>query len=513
MRHLALIICLIGSPAAANGPVTWSELLAPDRLMQSLAQSVTLTIRSFLDVTYTALDVDIRRGAVTVRNIQAYPRIAATDFADCRVDIRRLEIIGAGLASPESIKLDLRADDLRMSNTCMMPPVSVKLAEAGLPTLRMPRAVLQLNYHVPSAKTQITGFAVADDLAELSFDVGLDYFWIDASSSEPYPVIFLERAEITLRNLGIWKLINEAMPAEALNPEVAPAILQLGTAQFLVEAGANEPFAVAMSAQIAQAWSAFLLEPTMLAAAFEPEIPVFVDLAVFEDRPGEMLSQLAPTISATPVTRTSPLSVDLLRSALSGSTNLSAEDRLKAGLQLATGIGAPRNIDAGIALLLPLAVMGDKAALEALAALRADAFKAEDYERMAVIAVGEPDVLALLDDLEARIGLAKTLTLQPDLETNPSFDGIASARDLRSRALDHLEGSRVPRSFARAAYWAYLAAAAGDQIGQDILADIAGRKLTEQDSDAWEAVDRVAAARALEDWIALDIPARLQQQQ
>ncbi|OAN68282.1 hypothetical protein A8B83_02335 [Rhodobacteraceae bacterium EhC02] len=512
MRHLALIICLIGSPAAANGPVTWSELLAPDRLMQSLAQSVTLTIRSFLDVTYTALDVDIRRGAVTVRNIKAYPRIAATDFADCRVEIRRLEINGAGLASPESIKLDLRADDLRMSNTCLMPPVSEKLAEAGLPTLRMPRAVLQLNYHVPSAKTQITGFAVADDLAELSFDVDLDYFWIDASVPDPYPVILLERAEVTLRNLGIWELLNEAMPDEALNPEVAPAILQLGAAQSLVEAGANEPFAVALSAQIAQAWSAFLLEPKMLAAAFEPKAPVFVDLVVFEDRPGEMLSQLAPTISATPITRVSPLSVDLLRSALSGSTNLSAEDRLKAGRQLATGIGAPRNIEAGIKLLLPLAVRGDEDALEAIAALRADAFRAEDYAKMTEVAVGKPDVVALLDDLEARIGLATAITFQADFELNPSFDGIATVQDLRSRALDHLEGSRVPRSFARAAYWAYLAAAAGDFVGQDVLADIEGRTVNEQDKVAWEAVDRAAASRALKDWIAADLPARLKSQ-
>lgn len=512
MRYIPLLLCLISSPAAANNTVTWGELFAPERLVQSVAQTLVLTIRSFTDVTYTSLDVDIRRNSVTVRNIKAYPLIAM-DFFDCEIEIRRLELGGAGLESPEKIKLTLRADDLHLSSTCLTPlssDLKGDLVSVGLTTIHLPRVVIQVDYHIPSANAQVTGIAVINDLAELSFDVDLDYFWIDASQLDPYPVIYLERAEATFSNLGIWNLIQEYMPPEAVDPNLSPAILQLGAAQMFVEAGADERFALGFSAQMGKAWSDFLAEPEVLAAAFMPEEPVYIDIDILEESPGAVLADLAPTVSATKVTQVLSLPTDLLRTALSTPSTLSSDERLIVGRQLLTGIGVPRDVAAGVDLLLPLAVMGDEAALDAIANLGVDAFRAEDYAKVAMAAIGQPSLAAVLDDQERRNGLAMTLELQPPLDRSPSFDGIVTVRDLRSRALANLEGRSVPRSFARAAYWAYLGAAAGDMISRDIIDDIAGRAITEEDRSAWEPLNRAAADRAMEDWIAVDLPGRLQ---
>jgi hypothetical protein len=100
----------------------------------------------------------------------------------------------------------------------------------------MPRAIFQITYHLPSAEALITGLVIADDLGEVSFNFELDYFWIDATEYSPYPVIQLARADATFVNLGLWELIRETLPPEAINPELSPAILQIGVAQALAEA-------------------------------------------------------------------------------------------------------------------------------------------------------------------------------------------------------------------------------------------------------------------------------------
>ncbi len=516
MRYLTLISCFIGSSAAAGAPVTWGELMAPERLVHSFSQSAILAARSFVEFTYSEFDIDLRRNSFTMRNIKAYPEVNAYPKIDgypvfsCAIEARRVDLVGAGLARPDDLDLTLRADDVRIRSGCLPPPFARELEQAGLEVIHLPRTVIHMSYNVPSAATQVTGYVVADDLVELSFNLDLDYFWLNAYDEEAFPVAYFTRGDVSLRNLGVWDLAQNFVPPQMRDPEHGPAGVQMAVDQALNDVGAPSAFAADLAAQMGQAWSEFLSKPEQLSIALAPSAPVFLDMETVSDNPpGEVLAVLSPKVAAGPIALVKALPAETLKAALGAPESLSTGERLQAGRQLLTGVGAPKNVSAGLALLLPLAQAGDEQALNTLAKLSKDGLRAEDYTALAEAAVNQPDVAAVLDALEVQIGFAQTLAMQPPLEFTTSYQGITSSQDLRERAFENLNGSRSPRSYARAAYWAQLAVAAGDAIAADILADIAGRAVSDEDKAAWGTLNDAAAKRALDDWIAVDIPSRL----
>jgi hypothetical protein len=511
MRYITIISCFLGSSAAAGTPVTWGELLAPERVVHGLSQSLLLTARSFVEFTYSSLDIDLRRTSMTLRNIKAYPEIQAFGRPPCSIEVRRLELAGAGLARPEDMELTFRADDVRIASTCLPPPVVRMFEQAGHETVQIPRTVLHVSYHVPSAETRLTGHIIADDLLELSFNLDLEYLGLPYDDADAYPLVHFERGDVSLRNLGGWELVENILPPPMIDPVQGPMGVQMAVSESLNDIGAPAPFSEDLAAQMGQAWSEFLAKPDQLSIALAPGAPVYLDMeTILDNPPGEVLAVLNPEIAAAPLARIAPLPTATLKIALSDPDKLSAQERLQAGQTLLTGLGAPKNVGTGLGLLLPLAQAGDEDALRALAKLKKEALSEKDYTALAGAAVDQPDIAAILDELEAHIGLAQTLSRQPSLESTVSFDGISSSQDLRARALAHLAGRQAPRSFARAAYWAQLATAVGDPIGADILADIAGRAVSAEDKEAWNTLNKVIAAQALADWIAADLPARLE---
>lgn len=81
---------------------------------------------------------------------------------------------------------------------------------------------------------------------------------------------------------------------------------------------------------------------------------------------------------------------------------------------------------------------------------------------------------------------------------------------LRARAVGRFNGE-AGRSYILAAYWARLAAAAGDRASAHLLEDIADRLVALGRGNEWRDEDAKAADRALIDWVELDLPARLGQ--
>ncbi|MCH2165064.1 MAG: hypothetical protein MK098_10495 [Marinovum sp.] len=508
MRALLIIACLACAPARAQSPVTWSDLIAPDRLARSVAQSAILTLRSFVDVTYRSLDVDIRRGAVRLRDIEAFPLMEANEYEPCEVKARRIDAAGAGLALEDDIEMVLRASDVRVLSSCFPKPLAASLEAAGITTLEIPRVLVDVSYHIPSAQAHVTGFVFADDLAEVTFELEFDYLWMDASDDEPYPVIFFSRATAAVRNLGVWSLVRNMVPPDAIDPETSPATLQIMASAVLSDGNAGDPFAVDFSTELAAAWSDFLREPDILTLDLHPEDPLFIDLDELEQEPGRLFAELNPSVSANTVTRVSPVSIDVLRKASDAPQSLSEAERLAVGRQLVTGQGVPRDVQMGLDLLAPLVAEGNSDVLEVLAHVSDDAIRADQYTVLAALGGDAPEVGTLLDALEARLGLAATLDQQPALGV-PSFEGISGVADLRARALDYLYGNGVVRSYPRATYWAQLALATGDVVASDILSEIAELAVSEADKDAWNTLEQATRAQALQDWIAQDMPARL----
>lgn len=122
---------------------------------------------------------------------------------------------------------------------------------------------------------------------------------------------------------------------------------------------------------------------------------------------------------------------------------------------------------------------------------------------------GAAGASALLDELEPRLSAVDLFRLQGGLEgIEPGMPDTVLA--LRDRAVGHFDG-KAGRSYILAAYWARLAAAAGDRVSAHLLDDIADRLVALGRGSEWRAEDAKAADRALSDWVALDLPTQLGQ--
>ena len=71
--------------------------------------------------------------------------------------------------------------------------------------------------------------------------------------------------------------------------------------------------------------------------------------------PGALIAALDPVVSATPRAFREMIAPADLSAALAGGDALPPETRLRVGEALVTGIGAPRAVEVGRALLAPLA--------------------------------------------------------------------------------------------------------------------------------------------------------------
>jgi TPR repeat protein len=194
-----------------------------------------------------------------------------------------------------------------------------------------------------------------------------------------------------------------------------------------------------------------------------------------------------------------------LRAALeavqSGTTSgLAPGARLDVGRALVTGIGAPRDIAAGVALLEGLAGTGDADA----AALLAEALEPRDPEAaygwaLRAAAAGAPGAAARLDRLEREVPPAAALAAQDTL-AGP-LDAVAGAGRavLSDLAQARLTGQGAVRSYRHAATLARLIGASGDPEGHALLQEIDARMAG--GGAAWSAVEDEAAATAIALWL------------
>jgi TPR repeat protein len=212
-----------------------------------------------------------------------------------------------------------------------------------------------------------------------------------------------------------------------------------------------------------------------------PEGGVWLNEDAF-DGPGEMISTLKPVVSTGPHSNNSVLSPALLAAALAGDQGLSDADRLTAGKALMTGLGAPRNREAAMRLLVPLAAGNwDAEAAMTLAQGLADMGDAQAAYPYALVALagGNTAAASLAARLEADLQAGSVIETQAViLSSFPTDPGLADRRAaisanpdvaaMRTLALDTRLGRGVPRSYVTAYLYASLAAAAGDRASANL---------------------------------------------
>ncbi|MDF0600916.1 hypothetical protein P1J78_09250 [Psychromarinibacter sp. C21-152] len=521
MRRLfastALALTALPAALSAQERVTLWDVFSPDRIVQSFLHTGIQMIRTQMDVQYGDLSVDLRRSRITMSDITAWPFLDWDESGDCQIDIDRITVLTTPIDLTDRFKATARLSGVSADKACFPEDVHQAFDMAALDSLDVPRLTVDFDYGMPKSDATVRVYADVDGVATVDATGAFSYFWFEADDDldDPYPVWFLESAVLSVENKGLWEAVQPVLPPNLTGENAGAAVQGMLEGLFAdVDAGGLNDAQRAFIASAAAVWPDFVAQPETLVLETALDEDVYLDFYAMEDDFGEVFTLLKPVAALAPARVSAAVPVDLLsRATGEGVAELSDDEKRTVGAALMTGEGAPRNVEAGLALLQPLAEGGDgTAALTLAEALEVRA--PEDAYLWALRAgrAGEAGAVALLDRLEDDIPLARVLELQDEVSGSDSHPGSAlrTIAGIREQAAMRMSGKGAARSYGIAAMWAMLAKAAGDPEAADILEEIdtmvrlegaAGR-------DAWAETEAGYAKLAMEVWIGQNLPAR-----
>ena len=520
MRRLlapAIVAAALPGMAVAQDRPSLLDYFSLDIIVQRVVQSGIMALRTQLDMKYSDISVDIRTGSITMTDLKAWPLPEWDNDGSCEISVDRINIRSGALDQPDRIRMKAQLTGTNFPVSCLPPDVTREFGFLGLDTIDMPRMTIDVDYGVPSSDAVVRVYADITNLAAADITADFAYFWFDGRDDieEPLPVIFLQNAALTLENKGVWEKVKGLLPPPFVG-DGSGAMVQGMLSEGLAsenESGQLNESQSAFAASVATTWPAFQNAPERLVLETNLSGDVFVDVEELENLE-YLFETLQPILSLAPSSASEILALDVLKKALSDDAKgLSADDQRSAGIALVTGVGAPRNLRAGYALLEPLVEQGDGAAASVLSEL-SESREPETSYRLALLAgrAGETGATARLDRLERKISFGRVLQLQDEVSAGHDAltDAVDSVASLRAAAAQYLSGRGQARSYEFAAAMAMLAAAAGDPEATDILSVIDERVRLAGPSaqTAWAEIEAEASRQATETWINLDLPAR-----
>ena len=515
----AAALYMAALPAPAQDITDWSDYISPQRVLGALVQYGVVAIRTQTDFTYGGLSLDPVENRATIYDVVMHPQIGRGQ--DCRITVDRLTVKGAPWSELTSLRVTLGLSGLTISPGCLPAEAGPALNILQLRSLSVPQSAIDLRYDLPSGRAEVLVNGTVESVGAVTLEARFDYLAAGPSGrygGDPMPVATLASARLQVEDGGAWSRLVPLIPAEFTNPAGGPAriaqFLRLQRGQ-IVRPGASEAGGAAYDAfvtSIEETLGEFLANPSRLVVetGFDPATSVRLDFEAYDRDMARVIGDLRPVASVRVVTEPDLPPLAQLAAALESPDQVSEPLRRAIGLALLSGEGLPKNRSAGIELLSTLQDGADGA--EALAIARALAADSPEEAYAAALKAaqgGAAGALALLDELEPRLSVEDLFRLQGGLEgMEPDMPNTVLA--LRDRAVGHFDG-KAGRSYILAAYWARLAAAAGDRASAHLLDDIADRLVALGRGSEWRAEDAKAADRALTDWVALDLPTQLGQ--
>ncbi|WP_108484055.1 hypothetical protein [Oceaniglobus ichthyenteri] len=534
--HFSTVAVFTLAPLAATAqgaPSLW-DLLKPEYLVQRVVQTGIMALRTQIDLKYGAMAVDLRVGQVTLSDLTLWPTLDWDADGSCAIEFDRVTIRAAPLNRPDLMRLKAQAQGMNVASDCLPPDQRGMVAMIGLEDVRVPRLTIDMQYDIAQAEADLHAYTQIDGVAAVDITADLSYLWFRGHEDmeDPEPVVYLRHAAVTVENLGGYEAAKPLIPPPFVDPAQAPMVIEGMIGQIL--AGMNRAAAptdapddtsklndaqVAFIDSIKTNLPLFLENPAklVLETGWPTTDDVFVDFKTYESDPAQAFTDLQPrlTLAAAPARGTVPAA--LLQQAFDEApAELDDDDLLRVGVALTSGIGAPRNIGAGAAILQRLAESGDDdAALELSAALE-HRDPAASY-RWALVA-GEGNRIgaaARLDRLEGVLPFDQVLDIQTQVlgDVEHPLEALQSVALMRDEAIGRLSGIGRVRSYSVATLWALMGAAAGDSESRDILKQIdeRARMADAAGQAAWAEIEAAAADLAMQAWLGQDLPARFGQ--
>ncbi|MEM0987518.1 MAG: hypothetical protein AAGK00_01460 [Pseudomonadota bacterium] len=502
---LAAALALAATPVTAQQPNSVEDFF--NSFERLLVQYQILVARSFVDLTYESLTIEPRTGNLILSDVIVYPELPwDQDFA-CEVLIDRAVI--AGVTNFETLSSTIEVAGLTMPAACLPPDVGGMLPAFGYTDGLTAEAVsIDIAYDLPSSAADINVIAAIEDAADLTISAGFNYLWFRLpmdGGGDPTPVAFLGSAEVTLENRGLWERLEPMVGQQVGDVNQLPGMIQGMLGQMLGGTPEGQAFVQNLATEVGR----FVQDKDRLVITAAPEGGVYLGPDTFGS-PDDIIAILQPQVSGAPAAYRAIVSPADLAAALQGGAGMDDATKLSVGRALMTGVGAPRSLSDGEALLTPLVeAWNAEAALIMADALSQAGPSLEAYAAaMVATAGGESRAIGIADRLEADMRTQEILDAQegigeqwPELESyRAEIMAAIEAGDvsaIRKAAHAAAVGRGVPRSYMVAYLLSSLASAAGDQGAANL------RKRLDQrfGGDAvWRTAADEAASEALAIW-------------
>ena len=528
---MSAIVCLtVASPhlaAAAGDPrPPLKEFLSVSTVNELVARIGLLFVRYVIDLTYQDTTYDPYTNRSTVSGVVVRPTLPWDHGRQCQIMAERLSVSGAELGDWDRLTLRLELIGVTAPLACL-PPESVGAAAVmEITNFTADRVFIDIDYRMSSSAMRVNFHMTLPDLAAVTANLDFAYVALHEEGDEPV-ILELRHAAVTLDDMGLWKKARKSLPPEMTQPNTAALTAARGLTELFIDMNQppapNKPpqldlaqaaFVQSAAAQVQQ----FVTKPGTFVIETALEQPVRLNERMFDD-PVRLFTVLKPVVASFPASRQKIVPTSMLKAAMTAPAFLSDRDKLRVGKALVSGVGAPRALTKGQALLKPLADAGNgEAALALSASLRS--VDPEAAYRLALNAGANSMAGAsgIMDRLEQDLTTRKVLTLQARslsaVSTMPSPQNFLPLTQVRAHALDHLSGNGAVRSYVRAYYWSLLGKAAGDQAAASMAGEIEAR-MRHRGPDAaaaWKAVAEKTRTEALKHWLAADYPTKLARQ-
>ena len=512
---LAALIAILGSGTLVNAHAAHRAQNPPPLIQRLLVQSMLLQGRSLVDLSYGHLKIEPGTNALVLSDLKLYPLFGLESDLGCQVSIDQMVVEGPiGL---NTISFGWEVTGARFPSICLGPEAADVLTNAGYGNVLIDTASIDVAYSLPDSSARIAVRMAALNAAVLNLDAEFDYLWFTRGlfelADDPNLYGSISQAEFTVEDLGLLRGILPIILDQAgvSDPDI-PRLLRTAVLEML-EMDGSQPLTDAEQAfteQLSAGVSAFWKGQEPLVITVKPVDYVFSNnLFLLSD--GDRLGFLRPEVSNLPKALRSIVPPADLAAALADAASLDDAARMRIGTALLKGDGAPRSIEAGVGILLPLAANWSGEASAALARAYQSVGRNDDAYRMALIALasGDRSALAVADELEMLMPLVEIMALQDEVSGAwPGTAGFEAAinaavadgdgRAIAGHAHAASVGRDLPRSFGNAYMLATLAAATGDQSAAR-LRDRLDRRFG---GDAhWQSAAGAASEKAIAHWI------------
>ena len=482
-----------------------------ESFLEFAVQYMLLSARSVVEFTYDQATVESGSNALVFHGFEFHPDLA-WDGGDCHIALDRAVFDGS--YSLETVSVSLEVAGVNVPGACFEPENRAMLSRFGYSEIEVESVSIALSYSPPASTANLETQVYIRDAVALKLSAEFDYFRFGPprpGSDFLRPEGRLGFAQVTIENKGAWTPVEATTPAHHDSVSAFRRTVENMILQSLSENGTISPTAYehAFVESLSAGLLPLLTEGRPLVITSAPGGTSWLDSAAFENLKN-FIAMLHPQVSNTPSeTRLMVSSADIA-AALAEDANPGDNTLMRLGRAFLTGLGAPRSLDQGADLLLPLARNWSGEAAAMLATAYESAGRDEEAYEMTLIALANSDrnLLAVADKLERRMPTARFLGAQDDViehwpgasSFQSELDALTEAGDaaaIRQLASFFAVGRDVPRSYRTAYLLATLAAAAGD-IAAASLRDRLDERFAQDGT--WQQTAGEAAEEAVQLW-------------